>query len=197
MTSTALFIRPETPSDIQAIHDLTAAAFASLEISDHTEQFVIDALRAAGALSLSLVAELDGKLVGHIAISPITLSDGSQDWYGAGPLSVLPELQRQGIGSALMRAGLERLQELGARGCCLLAHLLPLLNGVDALLDQRASCTRFLTRRCDSDRWVGAQSHATALAGYHDPQEPRRGPGFSHLQQQAIHTSYGVQTPLL
>ena len=86
---------------------------------------------------------------------------------------------------------------VGARGCCLLAHLLPLLNGVDALLDQRASCTRFLTRRCDSDRWVGAQSHATALAGYHDPQEPRRGPGFSHLQQQAIHTSYGVQTPLL
>ena len=122
MTSTALFIRPETPSDIQAIHDLTAAAFASLEISDHTEQFVIDALRAAGALSLSLVAELDGKLVGHIAISPITLSDGSQDWYGAGPLSVLPELQRQGIGSALMRAGLERLQELGARGCCLVGH---------------------------------------------------------------------------
>lgn len=120
--SSPLLIRPETPSDIQAIHDLTAAAFASMEISDHTEQFVIDALREAGALSLSLVAELDGKVVGHIAFSPITLSDGRSDWYGAGPLSVLPMLQRQGIGSALMRAGLDQLKAAGAHGCCLVGH---------------------------------------------------------------------------
>jgi len=120
--SSPLLIRPESPSDVQTIHDLTAAAFASLEVSDHTEQFVIDALRESGALSLSLVAELDGALVGHIAFSPITLSDGRTDWYGAGPLSVLPELQRQGIGSALMWAGLEQLKATGARGCCLVGH---------------------------------------------------------------------------
>lgn len=61
-------------------------------------------------------------MVGHIAFSPVALSEGSPDWYGAGPLSVLPALQRQGIGSALIRAGLERLKAAGARGCCLGGH---------------------------------------------------------------------------
>jgi putative acetyltransferase len=117
-----LTIRPESPADIDAIHDVTVAAFATLEVSDQTEQFIIAALRAAKALAVSLVAELDGRVVGHIAFSPVTMSDGTANWYGLGPVSVLPELQRQGIGKALMAAGLAQLKALGAAGCCLVGH---------------------------------------------------------------------------
>ena len=115
-------IRPETDADIAAIHDVTVDAFATLEISNHTEQFIVEALRVAGALPLSLVAEVDGRVVGHIAFSPIALSDGTPDWYGLGPVSVVPSLQRQGIGKALIEEGLKRLKTMGARGCCLVGH---------------------------------------------------------------------------
>ncbi len=98
------------------------AAFHTLEISNHTEQFIIEALRAARALSVSLVAEVDGRVVGHIAFSPVTISDGARGWYGLGPVSVLPEYQHQGIGKALIRGGLARLQSMHARGCCLVGH---------------------------------------------------------------------------
>ena len=115
-------IRPETAADAGAIRAVTVAAFKTLAISNHTEQFIIEALRAANALSLSLVAEVDGHVVGHIAFSPVTISDGTGDWYGLGPVSVLPDYQRQGIGKALMKDGLSRLRSLGARGCCLVGH---------------------------------------------------------------------------
>ena len=85
-----MIIRNETDSDVQTISDVTQAAFENHPISNHTEQFIIDALRAANALAISLVAEIDGKVVGHIAFSGVTISDGSQDWYGLGPISVLP-----------------------------------------------------------------------------------------------------------
>ncbi len=114
-----MIIRDETGSDISAIADVTQAAFANLAISNQTEQFIINALRAADALTISLVAELDGDVVGHIAFSPVTISDGSQNWYGLGPISVLPQRQRQGIGSALMHSGLARLKARGAHGCVL------------------------------------------------------------------------------
>lgn len=112
-------IRPETPSDRERIAEITIAAFKNHPHSQNTEQFIIEALRAAGALTLSLVAEVDGNVVGHIAFSPATISDGSPDWYGVGPISVWPARQRQGIGQALVREGLSRLQSLGAAGCLL------------------------------------------------------------------------------
>ena len=115
-------IRSETSADVSAIAEVTAAAFKTLAISDHTEQFIIAALRAAKALTVSLVAEVDGRVVGHIAFSPVTISDGSPNWYGLGPVSVLPECQRRGIGSALIQEGISRLKDLGARGCCLVGH---------------------------------------------------------------------------
>lgn len=115
-------IRNETDADSPAIAEVTAAAFETLEISQHTEQFVIAALRTAGALAVSLVAELGGRVVGHIAFSPVTVSDGTRDWYGLGPVSVLPEHQRQGIGAVLIREGLARLKAMNARGCCLVGH---------------------------------------------------------------------------
>lgn len=117
-----LTLRDETAADEDAITGVTIAAFNTLEVSGHTEQFIIKALRAAGGLTLSLVAELDGQVVGHIAFSPVTMSDGTEGWYGLGPVSVQPHYQRQGIGKALIREGLARLRALGARGCCLVGH---------------------------------------------------------------------------
>ena len=115
-------IRSETSADVDAITEVTAAAFKSLAISSHTEQYVITALRTAKALTVSLVAELDGHVIGHIAFSPVIMSDGTPDWYGLGPVSVLPEYQRQGIGKALIHEGLSRLKALNAKGCCLVGH---------------------------------------------------------------------------
>jgi putative acetyltransferase len=115
-------IRNENRDEIDAIAAVTVAAFRTLAISNHTEQFIVEALRAAGALTVSLVASQYGRVVGHIAFSPVTISDGTRGWYGLGPVSVLPELQRQGIGTALIQEGLLRLKALGARGCCLVGH---------------------------------------------------------------------------
>jgi putative acetyltransferase len=115
-------IREETNADVSAITEVTIAAFKTLESSNKTEQYIIEALRAAKALTVSLVAEVDGRVVGHIAFSPVTISDGSRNWYGLGPVSVLPDYQREGVGKALISEGLSRLQELNAQGCCLVGH---------------------------------------------------------------------------
>lgn len=117
-----ILIRSETDADVSAITEVTIAAFKTLEISDQTEHFIIRALRVANALTISLVAELDGLIVGHIAFSPITISDGTKNWYGLGPVSVLPGYQRQGIGKALIQEGLSRLKDIKAKGCCLAGH---------------------------------------------------------------------------
>lgn len=115
-------IRPESPGDVETIHALTAAAFLNAPHTSHTEHLIVDALRAAGQLVLSLVEEQDGALVGHVAVSPVTIRDGSHGWFGLGPISVLPEHQGLGVGSALMRAALARLREQGAAGCVLLGE---------------------------------------------------------------------------
>ncbi|GAF95514.1 unnamed protein product, partial [marine sediment metagenome] len=115
-------IRSENNADIGAITEVTVAAFKTLEISNHTEQFIIAALREAKALTVSLVAELDGRVIAHIAFSPVTISDDTPNWYGLGPVSVLPECQRKGIGKALIQEGLARIKGLNAQGCCLVGH---------------------------------------------------------------------------
>jgi putative acetyltransferase len=114
-----MIIRKETDADIEAITEVTIAAFDTLPISNHTEQFIINALRAADALTISLVAEINGRIVGHIAFSPVTISDGSKGWYGLGPVSVLPDYHKQGIGKSLVNAGVSLLKELGGQGCAL------------------------------------------------------------------------------
>lgn len=113
-------VREESPSDVAAIHAVTAAAFRNAPHANHTERFIVDALRNSGVLSVSLVAEQAGVIVGHVAVSPVTVSDGSPAWYGLGPVSVIPELQGQGIGSLLMKEALRRLREKGAAGCVVL-----------------------------------------------------------------------------
>ena len=115
-------IRPENPGDIEAISRITELAFRTVPHSQQTEHFIVDALRRSGALTVSLVAEADSQVVGHIAFSPIEMSDGSKDWYTLGPVSVTPDLQKQGIGSALINAGLEVLRSLGAQGCVLVGE---------------------------------------------------------------------------
>ncbi|HMZ08723.1 MAG TPA: N-acetyltransferase [Anaerolineales bacterium] len=114
-----ILIRTETSLDIDEISRITYAAFLG-KFSDHpTEHLIVNGLREAGTLSLSLVAELDRKIVGLVAFSPVTINDIFIDWYGLGPISVAPGYQKQGIGSKLIREGLTRLRELGARGCVL------------------------------------------------------------------------------
>ena len=116
-----LTIRDEQPGDLPAIHALIRAAFAKAKKSDGNEQDIVDALRADGDLVLSLVAtNMDEAIIGHIAFSPVTISDGTQGWYGAGPMSVMPTRQRAGIGSQLAEEGIARMQAIGARGIVLL-----------------------------------------------------------------------------
>lgn len=103
-------IRIEAAADRAAIAAVTTAAFLNEPHSNGTEAGIIDRLRAAGALTLSLVAIDDGgELIGHIGFSLVT-TDMPGRWLGIGPLSVRPDWQRKGIGSALVRAGLDHLR---------------------------------------------------------------------------------------
>lgn len=115
-------LRPERAGDAQAIEVLTLVAFLHAEHSRHDEQDIIAALRADGALSVSLVAEHEGYVVGYAAASPVTVSDGAQGWYGLGPVAVGPGHQRQGIGGRLVEAVLEQLRAQGANGCVVLGE---------------------------------------------------------------------------
>ena len=117
-----IVIREEKSSDILAIHRLTAAAFIEAPHTDHTEQFIIKALRDSGALTISLVAEMEGNLVGHVALSPVSITDNTPAWYGLGPISVLPSKQGLGIGSKLMHAAIQALKNMEANGCVLLGE---------------------------------------------------------------------------
>ncbi|MGP6174014.1 GNAT family N-acetyltransferase [Corynebacterium sp. A21] len=117
-----LHIRPETPTDIPGIRAVIEQAFAELEHSDGSEPAIVDKLRDDAALHLSLVAETAAGVVGHVAISAVSIGDGRGDWFGLGPISVHPDLQGGGIGSALMRAALAQLRAAGAGGVVLLGE---------------------------------------------------------------------------
>lgn len=113
-------IRPETPHDIAAIHAVTEMAFRDMPYSDGDEHHLVDRLRADGDLTLSLVALASDTVVGHIAFSPVAITDGSQNWFGLGPVSVRPDWQGEGIGSALIVKGIETMRADGAQGIVLL-----------------------------------------------------------------------------
>ena len=115
-------LRPERPGDEDAIHDLTVIAFDPMPFSDGSEAPIIRALRDAGDLTLSIVAEDDGEVVGHVAFSPVTVDGEDRGWYGLGPVAVRPDRQREGIGRSLVAAGLEQLRARGARGCALIGN---------------------------------------------------------------------------
>jgi putative acetyltransferase len=108
-------IREEQPNDTPAIRDVNRRAFGS----DH-EGKIVDALRTNRAVSLSLVATLDGAVVGHILYSPAGI--GTVEGAALGPMAVLPEHQRQGIGSQLVATGNERLQIAGCPFVIVIGH---------------------------------------------------------------------------
>lgn len=116
---TETHIRPETPADLEAIRRINVAAFADHPYSRQTEHLIVDALRAAGALEVSLVAVRDDRPVVHIAFSRATVGDAAGGWFMLGPVAVLPEFQGAGIGSALVVAGLAELRARGGMGCVL------------------------------------------------------------------------------
>ncbi|OWJ65126.1 GNAT family N-acetyltransferase [Inquilinus limosus] len=112
-------IRDQRPEDDATVRQLVEDAFRGRPYSDGREPAILDALRAAGALTVALVAEEDGEIVGQVAFSPVSIDGSVQGWYGLGPVAVRPDRQGRGIGQALIRAGLDRIRALGAKGCVL------------------------------------------------------------------------------
>ena len=113
-----MLIRAEQPGDWVAVHRVNESAFET-----HLEVDLVDALRRQEPAVLSLVAVRDGSVVGHIMFSPVTLSEHPDlKLMGLAPMAVVPRHQRAGIGSALVRAGLERCKELGYGAVAVLGH---------------------------------------------------------------------------
>ncbi len=113
-------IRQEVASDILEIETVTKSAFINHQHSSHTEQYIINALRKSGELTISLVAIMNKKLIGHIAFSPVKIFNSSSGWYGLGPIAVLPAFQSKGIGRQLVEKGIKTLKSKSANGCVLL-----------------------------------------------------------------------------
>lgn len=115
-----MIIRAERAGEEEAIGRLITAAFLDAEHRDGTEAEIVYRLRAAHALTVSLVAEIEGDLAGHVAFSAVTIDGEDAGWFGLGPLAVDPRHRRRGVGAALVSEGLERLKRQGARGCVVL-----------------------------------------------------------------------------
>ncbi|GAB3942899.1 GNAT family N-acetyltransferase [Corynebacterium tapiri] len=115
-------IRRETDADISAISQVTNAAFAEVEYSSGTEAEIVEKLRDSDNLAVSLVAVAGPDIVGHVAMSPVRIEDGTGGWFGLGPVSVHPTHQNQGIGSALVEAALQALREGLAGGVVVLGE---------------------------------------------------------------------------
>lgn len=134
-------IRQESTADQEAVRRINIEAFKNHPVSRQTEHLIVEELRRAGALEVSLVAEEGGEVLGHIAFSRATVGGKDMGWRLLGPVAVLPEHQRRGLGSALVRAGLDELRKLGAAGC--------------ALVGDPAYYTRLGFRQCRGLSWPG------------------------------------------
>jgi putative acetyltransferase len=111
-------VRLETGADRAAIHAVNRAAFETSAEAD-----LVDALRAKGGPVISLVAELDGSIVGHVLFSAVSLAEHPElDLMGLGPMAVLPQHQRQGVGSALVREGLVQCKRKGCQAVVVVGH---------------------------------------------------------------------------
>ena len=115
----SMVIRQEVESDRRAIWEVTKSAFEGRPYADGDEQDLVDNLRGNGALSVSLVAIDGSALIGQITFSPASISSDRGKWFALGPVSVVPERQREGIGAALIEAGIKAIESLGAAGCIL------------------------------------------------------------------------------
>jgi putative acetyltransferase len=111
-----VLIRQESPAEHDAVRSLIARAFAGRPFSDGREPRIVDGLRRADALVLSLVAVMGSQVVGHVAFSAVG-PPARHGWYALGPVSVEPSFQRRGVGTQLIEAGLRDLRSRGAKGC--------------------------------------------------------------------------------
>lgn len=134
-------IRLEQSADIDTIRELVGLAFTGHQHSSGTEPLIIDALREDGALELSMVAEVDAKVVAHVAFSTAAVGDSSSGWFLVGPVAVHPDYQRRGVGSELIEAGLYVIRSRKARGC--------------VLVGDPVFYRRFGFRRCSRVTWPG------------------------------------------
>jgi putative acetyltransferase len=114
-----LQIRDELPADHEVVYQVIRDAFEGRPYAGGDEQDLVNVLRDSGSLTVALVAELEGEIIGHIAFSPATASDGTGPWFTLGPVAVRPDRQMQGIGGRLISEGLEKIRGLGALGCIL------------------------------------------------------------------------------
>ncbi len=119
-------IRQETREDYDWVIELTEKAFETMEFSDQKEGQLVDKLRKSPTFidELSLVAEINGKVVGHILFTPLVIDNGQQQFQSLvlGPVSVLPEFQKQGIGGQLIIVGHQKARELGFQSVILIGH---------------------------------------------------------------------------
>lgn len=118
-----MLIRDERPEDVSRISQIQYAAFKGHPVhppgAEPVEHHIVLRLRASGALTLSLLAEVGGEVVGHIALSPAVVGNEPDGWFLLGPVGVLPHLQGQGTGSALVRESLRHMRDIGATGVVL------------------------------------------------------------------------------
>lgn len=117
-----MLVRRETNADIAAIYSLTKTAFEPMAFSDGSEPEIINALRADGDLTLSLVVENDGDALGHAAFSAVSIGGKNGGWFALGPISVDPKHQRKGLGKSLIQHGFEILKSDGALGCVVVGN---------------------------------------------------------------------------
>jgi putative acetyltransferase len=119
-------IRFENAADYKAIEAITYQAFENHPHHEPgakpSEHLIVNGLRNSGALTLSLVAENETGIVGHIAFSPVKIAGEASPWFGLGPVSVKPEYQGKGVGSQLILKGLNELASQGAQGVVLLGE---------------------------------------------------------------------------
>jgi putative acetyltransferase len=113
-----MHIRPEADADRPAIYSVNKAAFET-----SAEANLVDTLRAKAGQLISLVAEIDEQIVGHIFFSAVSLTERPElSLMGLGPMAVLPKHQRQGVGSALVREGLKRCKQQGYEAVVVVGH---------------------------------------------------------------------------
>lgn len=121
-----IMIRQEKEEDFRQVQEVVRLAFQGVEESDHTEHLLVERLRRSDAYipHLSLVAETDGKIAGHVLLSEVKVVAGSDvhTVLSVAPLSVLPAYQRKGIGGMLLREAHKRALELGYGAVLLLGH---------------------------------------------------------------------------
>jgi len=115
-------IRNEIENDSARIAEVITLAFENDPMSDKREAEIVRLMRADSALTISLVAEVGGQIVGHVAFSKIVINEKFIGWYGLAPVSIVPTHQSQGIGSTLIKEGIKRLQDIKAQGCVLLGE---------------------------------------------------------------------------